>query len=287
MRFSSVLNEKMRIFIGNIVFFIMKKVKINESQYRMLFEGYQESFSFEELSMLGDGILNGEDNSVPQITYCRKMLGEPDSMGSSRVVFTLDDNYVLKLAYGKKYFAGIEQNEAEYKLYQAVNSPLLTRILYCDRNFTYLVSESVLPAEPVDFEKIFGIPYRDTWEQHTMPSRHFQDSTIGFDKYFDGLKEYDEDYRGISVSDILDYIHVTYSQRDRTREIPQAFLDKEYEEIIDNNLWFSELKRLAIETTISDYTSIENFGVVNRDGNPTIVILDSGFNKGIWKKYYT
>jgi len=39
-------------------------------------------------------------------------------------------------------------------------------------------------------------------------------------------------------------------------------------------------------STIADYISIENFGVVNRDGNPTIVILDSGFNENIWKRYY-
>ena len=98
----------------------MKLIKINESQHRRLFEGYQESFSFDDLSVLGDGMFNGEDNSVPQMAYCRKHLGEPDSMGSSRAVFTLSDNYVLKLAYGKKYLAGIEQNEAEYKLFQEV-----------------------------------------------------------------------------------------------------------------------------------------------------------------------
>ena len=258
----------------------MKKVKINESQYKMLLEGYQESFSFDELSMLGDGLLNGEDNSVPQMTYCRKMLGEPDSMGSSRAVFTLDDNCILKLAYGKKYLAGIEQNEAEWKLFQDIDSPLLVKILYHDRNYTYLVSESVLPAEPVDFEKILGIPYRSTWEQHTMPSRHFQDSTIGFDKYFDNLKEFDEDYEGISVFDLLNYIHIKYTNK------YDKLYKPEYEEFINKNLWFKEIKRLALYSTIADYVNIRNFGIVNRDGNPTIVILDSGFNENIWMTYY-
>jgi hypothetical protein len=264
----------------------MKLIKINESQHRRLFEGYQESFSFDDLSVLGDGIFNGEDNSVPQMAYCRKHLGEPDSMGSSRAVFTLSDNYVLKLAYGKKYLAGIEQNEAEYKLFQEIDSPLLVKILYHDRNFTYLVSESVLPAEPVDFEKIIGIPYRNTWEQHTEEDEDYYDHkknryrTIGFDKYFDDLKDYDEDYRGACVFEILNYIHIKYTNK------YDKLYRSNYEELINKIPWFKEIKRLAMTSTIADYISIENFGVVNRDGNPTIVILDSGFNENIWKRYY-
>jgi hypothetical protein len=258
----------------------MKQIHINESQRKRLFEAFQESFSFEELSKLGDGISLGEDNSVLQFQYCARMLGKPDSMGSSRTVFTLSDNHILKLAYGKKYLAGIEQNEAEWNLFQDIDSPLLVKVLYHDRNFTYLVSESVLPAEPVDFEKILGIPYRDTWVQHTMPSRHFQDSTVGYDKYFDDLKEYDEEYNGICVYDLLNYIHIKYTNK------YNKLYKSEYEEFINNHPWFKELKRLALYSTIADYISIGNFGVVNRDGNPTIVILDSGFNENIWMKYY-
>ena len=258
----------------------MKLIKINESQHKRLFEAFQDSFSFEELSKIGDGLLVGEDNSVPQMAYCKKHLGSPDSMGSSRAVFTLSDNYVLKLAYGKKYLAGIEQNEAEYKLYQDIDSPLLVRVLYHDRNFTYLVSESVIPATYVDFEKILGIPYHDFWTQHTEPSRNFQDSTIGFDKYFDNLKDYDEDYRGVCVFEILNYMHIKY-----TSKYDKLYRAK-YEELINSIPWFKEIKRLAMTSTIADYISINNFGIVNRDGNPTIVILDSGFNENIWKRYY-
>ena len=258
----------------------MKLIKINESQHKRLFEAYQEQFSFEELSKIGDGLLVGEDNSVPQMAYCKKHLGSPDSMGSSRAVFTLSDNYVLKLAYGKKYLAGIEQNEAEYKLYQDIDSPLLARVLYHDRNFTYLVSESVIPATYVDFEKILGMPYNDFWTQHTEHSRHFQDSTIGFDKYFDDLKDVDEDYNGLSVFTILNYMHAKYTN---------GYTDLyrgEYEDVINNTPWFKQLKELAMTSTIADYISIENFGIVNRDGNPYIVILDSGFNADIWQRYY-
>ena len=264
----------------------MKQIHINESQRKRLLEAFQESFSFEELSKLGDGISLGEDNSVLQFQYCARMLGKPDSMGSSRTVFTLSDNHILKLAYGKKYLAGIEQNEAEWNLFQDVDSPLLVKVLYHDRNFTYLVSESVLPAEPVDFEKILGIPYYDFWTQHTEEDEDYYDHkknryrTIGFDKYFDDLKGVDEDYNGLSVFNILNYMHAKYSNGYKN------LYRTDYEDVINRTPWFKELKKLAMYSTIADYISIENFGVVNRDGNPMIVILDSGFNENIWKRYY-
>ena len=37
---------------------------------------------------------------------------------------------------------------------------------------------------------------------------------------------------------------------------------------------------------MTDLSQIENFGVVNRDGNPMIVVLDSGFNYDVYLKFY-
>ena len=47
------------------------------------------------------------------IYYCREMLGEPIGNGSSRIVFQIDDETVLKLA---KNNAGIAQNMEEIKI---------------------------------------------------------------------------------------------------------------------------------------------------------------------------
>lgn len=35
-----------------------------------------------------------------------------------------------------------------------------------------------------------------------------------------------------------------------------------------------------------DLDVINNFGIVNRDGKPFIVVIDSGFNQEIFNKYY-
>ena len=46
------------------------------------------------------------------------------------------------------------------------------------------------------------------------------------------------------------------------------------------------MSKLIYSEQIIDLENIDNFGLVNRDGNPSIVIIDSGFNKEIWSKYY-
>ena len=41
----------------------MKIIRINESQKHRLFEAYSEGFSFENLTMIGEGQFGGEDNT--------------------------------------------------------------------------------------------------------------------------------------------------------------------------------------------------------------------------------
>ena len=261
----------------------MKVIKINESQRRRLFETYSEGFSFETLTMIADSAFAQEDNSVPQMRYCTKWLGYPDSMGSSRAVYTLNDNMVLKLAYGKMYFAGIDQNRAEYELFQKVDSPLITRIFYHDKNFTYLVSESVLPCTKEDFEKILGIPFYHTYYQNTVKrtdglSPNKGDIEVGYNKYFDNIKEPRADSE-ISMYDILGYIEANYV-------LDKPYVDRRLDKAISSSQWLIEFVKLIQDTKMSDFCQLENFGIVNRDGKPMIVVLDSGLNLDVWEKNY-
>ena len=203
------------------------------------------------------------------------------------MVYTLSDNYVLKLAYGDMYMAGIEQNRVECKIFENINSPLLVKILYHDKNFTYLVSESVLPAKAEDFEKMLGLPFYRTYRQHTEKeplSRRrpeLGDAEIGFDDYFENLRGFEErlDISLPSVSAIISYLENEYS-------LGNGGFCWELEKIISNNPWLKELKELIIRTQMTDLGQIANFGIVNRDGNPMLVVLDSGFNHEVWDKFY-
>ena len=244
----------------------MKIVKINESQKKRLFETYTEGFSFDYLSIIGRGQFGGEDNTEKQYEYCVKHLGKPLDFGSSRYVFQLDDNFVLKLANG---YEGFKQNEKEIQASEQIDSKLLTRIIYHDDYDSFIVSEQVLPAEEEDFEMILGMPYYDRYVQQSTcrrdnSSRYGGDATVGFDKYFGNVIPPNTKVK-YCVYNILRYIQ--YSRKPR----------EDYDDIIENNWWFSEIKRLVKKYNIHDL-HMDNFGITYRNNEPTLVILDSGIS---------
>lgn len=229
----------------------MKIVKINESQRCRLFEAYRDGFNFETLSWLGS-TWSGRDNWESQYNYCEKWLGHPFAFGSSRCVFTLNDSIVLKLAMGGNWKAGVEQNRIEYEIYQRYKSPLMATVFDCDDNFTYLVSENVLPCEADDFKEILGIPFYES-----------------------------ENGSNISVNSLLEYITSNYA-------FDEPMFDMRLEQMVNTNPWFREVKKLVEKTKMCDLNdAVGNFGLVNRDGKPSIVILDGGYNMEIYEKYYS
>ena len=254
----------------------MKVIFINESQKKRLFEAYDGEFSFSELDRLN---LNG------MYDYCLKHLGEPCGSGSSRLVFMLSDNIVLKLAFGIKKEAGMAQNRIEYERYEETKSKLLPVVYDHSDNFEYIVCEHVIPADNADFEKILGMSIWGRWGQHTIKrknlfSRNGGDMEVGYDKYFDNLKDYREaDFSNNYVLNLIAYIVQHYA--DGT-----CPYNEEMEQKIRNNEWFSELLDLVRKTHLCDITSTENFGIVNRNGIPMIVVIDSGLSNDVYNKYY-
>lgn len=260
----------------------MKVIKINESQRKRLFEAYRDGFSFEILSILGGDVFSDWRDWEKQYDYCVKWLGEPNGFGSSRCVFTLSDNVVLKLAMGGYRNAGVEQNRLEYEMYNTYKSPLLARVFDADENFTYIVCENVVPAENIDFEKILGIPIGNVWYQNSQKYKEPYgkgDTTVGFNKYFDNIKTPYQEYKGNTLYDIFCYLESNYVT-------DEGYYSEEIENIIDNSEWLSALRDLVEETRMSDFCNIENYGMVNRDGKPTLVILDAGMNLDLWEKHY-
>ena len=263
----------------------MKVIKINESQKKRLFEGYREGFSLDVLSKIGSSNFYGEDNSTIQMQYCTQWLGYPDNMGSSRAVYTLSDSLVLKLAYGKKYRAGITQNRVEFQTYQALDTPLVPRILYHDENFTFLVCENVVPAKTIDFEKLLGIPFFQCYDQESYGGRDASspnggDYEIGFDEYFDNLVPKEKKSLYINMYNITAYLDENYVMDNWT-------FDEKMEQVINSNPWLTELRNLVEKTKMSDLGQPNNYGIVNRDGKPMLVILDSGFNMDVYLKHYS
>ena len=247
----------------------MKIVKINESQKDRLLEARSEEFSLRKLSSMKD--------TMEMVRYCFRTLGDPFSEGSSRMAFMLTDNLVLKLAY-RRDGAGTAQNEAEYNVYRKYRdmgvTEYVTRILMCDKEYRWLVSENAVPCEMIDFEKVFGIPYFNEYTQRTNDT----DYGIGYDKYFDNLRGRYE-HSDISFYEILEYIH--------SEVIGDGEMyNPKVERFIRNNRWLSGFRDFAIEADVNDFCSYQNFGLVKRNGKDHIVLLDSGMNYDVWCNNY-
>lgn len=123
-----------------------KIIVISEKQKKMISEAMDNVFSFEELSSI--------NSFRGRLNYCVKHLGFYIGKGSSRVVFQIDDEKVLKLALNQK---GIAQNSQERQTY---DDDIFPKIFKSDENDLWIVSEYVLPAKSSDFKHCFGMTFR-------------------------------------------------------------------------------------------------------------------------------
>lgn len=114
-----------------------------------LTEAAMDGFSLEELKSIG--------SFKNKYNYCLQMLGKPIGRGSSRIVFQIDDEKVLKLAFNRK---GIAQNEAEsdWGMQQYGVVPILYEV---DDDYMYIITEFVLQAKKEDFLQVLGITFEE------------------------------------------------------------------------------------------------------------------------------
>ena len=129
-----------------------RKVIITESQLNLITEAAKDTFSYKELSLLPF-----EERG----NYCREKLGRYIGYGSSRVVFQIDDYRVLKLAID---ITGIEQNKYEGRESEEKYKYNIFPVVYGHADdWSWLVSEYVIPAKKEDFKEILGFSF-DYWQ---------------------------------------------------------------------------------------------------------------------------
>lgn len=220
------------------------KILINEKQEQILHkcmikEAMGENFSFEELKSI--------KSYKGRFDYCLKTLGPTQGRGSSRVVFQLSDDKVLKLALNQK---GIAQNEAEcdwgVQSYDVV--PEIFKESDTD-NYYFLVSEYVLPATEEDFEQIFDFDFTT-----------FCQCLVAFWKCYNP--------QGRCYISPMD-----------NQSLEVLLNDSD-----DLNSFYNYMTDYRVP--IGDVIRIQNYGMTNRSGQPQIVLLDSGFNDDVWNKHY-
>lgn len=178
------------------------------------------------------------------------MLGKPIGNGSSRIVFQIDDETVLKLAKNNK---GLAQNEQEsmpdwYKEQLGI-FPKIYRDYNTEDDYTYIVAEYVLPAKAADFVYCFNITFND------------------FCKFLYTCEKECSNKR---------YYYRSYLNKDAFNDLLQS----------DNDLYQFYKYITEYSVPVNDLCHLSNLGLIHRNGYPRIVILDDGLTDEIYQKFY-
>lgn len=216
---------------------------INLSDVSELNEAAMPNFDLSQLSQI--------KTFAGRLKYCKQMLGPTFGSGSSRVIFEIDDNRVLKLAKNQK---GIAQNEFEEETSRY--SDCVVKVIEHSADNTWLVEENCVPAKEEDFEHIVGVP---------------------FDTYCDLLINQFNQY---TYPDHRLHLHTVTDAE--ANEITERLYDE------DDYGFVPQVLRLMCDYQLpyGDMTRISSYGMVKRNGTPQMVVIDSGYNYEISKKYY-
>ena len=204
----------------------------------MLQEYSDERFNTDDFARL--------NSFAKRIAYCRERLGQHIDNGSSRTVYAIDDNKVLKIAKNKK---GVAQNEVEYDSCNDFIGYLFPQVYEYDKNnLQWIVCERARTPKVADIKRICGVTYKQfclyclAFEQQYKPSR-----------YFSVPKLTEQDYEIIANNETLNsfYDYISNYQPYNVREL----------------------------------IALRNLGIVNRADGEELVIVDNGFNEDVAELY--
>ena len=188
-----------------------------------------------------------------RIQYCVDKLEGSLGRGSSRRVFKIDNEKVLKLAMNKK---GIAQNEAECDWFlQKIG--LFAKVYDYDENYRWVEMQLARKAKPSDFKTFFGYDFNVICAYieyvHSLYSRRnpwFSRDTR-YDDLFAEIEESEEYQNGDSVFYML------------------------YEYMANTQLQaYGDLKRIS------------SWGIVSENGQESLVIIDYGLNDDVAQEFY-
>lgn len=247
---------------------------IAESVRKQLLEYAQPSFSINTFKQIA-----GSGDLTALLKYCEENLQEHVGKGQGRTVFDYTDDTVLKIAHPPedKRFTGLgeKQNQNEYKASKVFSyNPLVPKVYDADTNtFIWILSEAVLPAKEEDFKKILGIPYGDDgiWRPTKPEDRWDYSEYPDGEELFDKPEDDDEDE--ISFMGFMAW-YADY-KADFLEDWSEYECDQYYK--LMQTEWFQNLLELFEIQDPSEFY-LPNFGIAMRNGKPTIVVLDLGWD---------
>ena len=184
-----------------------------------------------------------------RIRYCQERLQRIAS-GSSRIVYKIDDEKVLKLAKNQK---GIAQNQNETDYYLQQIGCFAKVYDFDNENYLWVEMQLATKAKPSDFERITG-------------------------------------YKFDVICAWIDYCHESYSGRKfyRNRAYDEIFNSEEFQENYEYSIFYmiqDYLGNYGLEST-GDLKRISSWGVVRNGGQEELVLIDFGLTDNTYETYY-
>lgn len=225
--------------LDEITAFVYHEKNINES---VLVEDYPEAFNMEYFKTL--------KSFKERIDYCERELTRISS-GSSRIVYKIDDEKVLKLAKNKK---GLAQNSTEIELGRDNQySNALAEIYDYNENNLWVEMTLAMKAKVNDFKRLLGVSFEE-------------------------LGLYLEYYYNNSVK-----------HNNQLSKKFKGFNDELYQSMWDDSGFFYDLFSLIsnYETPVGDFKRINSYGVVKENEEERIVVIDYGLTGQVYDSYYS
>lgn len=200
-------------------------------------EDYPSSFDMEKFKSLS--------SFAARIRYCGEHL-QRISSGSSRIVYKIDNEKVLKLAWNKK---GLAQNEVEieYGGYYDIEG-ITARVFDSDPNNLWVEMELARKLSKGDFKRLTGLD----WEMYAKAIHN----------------------HGIDTGNGRGYKH----------DLPEEFK----EEVWENEFSYAMLDFMGnYGIPAGDLTRRSTYGIVKRDGQDDIVMIDYGLTSDVYDSYYS
>lgn len=212
----------------------------DEYEIGALEEDYPVEFNIEEFKTL--------KSFNRRVKYCNQKLYRISS-GSSRIVYKIDDEKVLKLAKNQKGLAQCEV-EISYSHYSDIDD-VIAKVFDYDENNLWVEMELAEKLTPQLFYEITGYDFKD----------------------FGNILLY-ESYR----------VH-----KNGRNQYESVLNKEMLEELWESDGFCREMLNFIPNyqiTVAGDLARLSTYGVVNRNGSKEVVMIDYGLTSDVYEKYY-
>lgn len=178
------------------------------------------------------------------------------------------------------------------------------RVKYCDANLQKISSGSARVVYKIDNEKVLKLAKNEKGiAQCEVEIQWGNDYYFGgilaktLDSHPDGLWVEMELAKKVTKGDFkrligFDFnilnLYLRNSEWEMKGQRGMFGIDPEIKNILDENEFVTELKSLmdAMDAPAGDLTKLNSYGLVLRDGHPSIVLIDFGLTNQVYSDYY-